>query len=658
MSTLTRIMITLILAIGMMAMTSAVQAQTTTWYVDDDAPCDPGPGDPGTSSAFEDGSATYPFDAIQEGLDAADGGDTVLVRDGIYSGFGNTDLDLGGKAITLVSENGPYNSIIYLRREGRGFIFQSVEKTDATVDGFFIGWGLETHGGGIYIGNDCHPTITNCIIHGCEAEENGGGIYCTDLTEPEILNCLITENVAGNGAGLYLGDGAAPEMTGTQITGNHAFTDGGGIYCAGNNDISDCTLSENHANEYGGGIKSNGESSAFEGCTLTYNSAPFGGGFNGYGQILDCTIYHSIGSGVLIRGFSSITGCEICYSTEEGVHCNQGTPAIENCLIAGSGSSGVLCDTFCQPVFETCLIINNHSDDYGGGIHCAEQGDPEINHCTVAHNSAVLGGGGIYCYDDSNPLVTNSIFWDNNAPVGPEIYLREFPYYPSSLAISYSDVEGGESAAVVETDCMLFWMRGMQSDDPLFADPDGPDDDVLTWEDNDYHLSDGSPCIEAGDPFYNPKYSLTDIDGEPRKVDVWVDMGADEYIAEGAIFTCSITCLTPVVHPGGEITFQTSVQNVTNDNQTARYTYNVYLCNGNFLTKHRSVSPVAFSPYLTKTEDATSGVPSSIPRRLKDCDLRYELVVSKRVSGKVLCTSSCYFQIQDGPVLQPQFDGE
>ena len=50
--------------------TPAVQAQTT-WYVDDDAPNDPGPGDPAISDPLEDGSAEHPFDGIQEGIDAA-----------------------------------------------------------------------------------------------------------------------------------------------------------------------------------------------------------------------------------------------------------------------------------------------------------------------------------------------------------------------------------------------------------------------------------------------------------------------------------------------------------------------------------------------------------------------------------------------------------
>ncbi|NLE60343.1 MAG: hypothetical protein GX616_18495 [Planctomycetes bacterium] len=33
---------------------------------------------------------------------------------------------------------------------------------------------------------------------------------------------------------------------------------------------------------------------------------------------------------------------------------------------------------------------------------------------------------------------------------------------------------------------------------PLFVDPDGPDNDPATWEDNNYRLSASSPCVDTG----------------------------------------------------------------------------------------------------------------------------------------------------------------
>ena len=79
----------------------------TTWYVDDDAPGDPGPGDPSVSDPLENGTEDHPFDAIQEAIDASSDADTVLVSDGTYTEHGNRDIDFGGRLIAVRSENGP-----------------------------------------------------------------------------------------------------------------------------------------------------------------------------------------------------------------------------------------------------------------------------------------------------------------------------------------------------------------------------------------------------------------------------------------------------------------------------------------------------------------------------------------------------------------------
>ena len=42
----------------------------STFYVDDDGPNDPGPGDSLVSDPLEDGSVEHPFDDVQEAIDS------------------------------------------------------------------------------------------------------------------------------------------------------------------------------------------------------------------------------------------------------------------------------------------------------------------------------------------------------------------------------------------------------------------------------------------------------------------------------------------------------------------------------------------------------------------------------------------------------------
>ena len=60
---------------------------------------------------------------------------------------------------------------------------------------------------------------------------------------------------------------------------------------------------------------------------------------------------------------------------------------------------------------------------------------------------------------------------------------------------------------------------GLLNIDPLFVN-------AMT---GDYHLSAGSPCIDAGDPSYVALPGETDIDGEARVQGAAIDLGSDEF---------------------------------------------------------------------------------------------------------------------------------
>ena len=249
--------------------TTTAQAQTT-WYVDDDAPGDPGPGDPTVSDPDEDGSAEHPFDAIQQGIDAAVNGDVVLVLDGTYTGDGNRDISYGGKVITLRSESSPQNCIIDC--EGteddhhRAFGFFGGETDEAVVKGFTITNGVVGSGGGaIRCEGGTGPTILNCIITGNAADHRGGGVYCDNESNPVLINCTIRGNsVEYRGAGISCDHGSSPTMLNCAITGNVADCRGGGVYCdhESNPMLINCIVSGNTAAMRGSGISCDHASNA------------------------------------------------------------------------------------------------------------------------------------------------------------------------------------------------------------------------------------------------------------------------------------------------------------------------------------------------------------------------------------------------------------
>ncbi|UCC40623.1 MAG: right-handed parallel beta-helix repeat-containing protein [Candidatus Aminicenantes bacterium] len=227
-----------------------------------------------TGSSCNGNSPCYP--TIQDAIDAAEDGDTVLVY-GVpnkpYKGARNKNLDFNqlistkGKIdITVESVNGAEDTIIDCENGGRGFIFQSGETNASVLDGFTIRNGALLNGGGIYFRYNSSPTILNCIIEknkatGSGSTGNGGGIYCKDNSSPVIEYNAISDNSAGSRGGGIHCEYSSPQISNNTISGNKAIQ-GAGISVFGATAspiISYNTISGNHFEDSavlsnGGGI--------------------------------------------------------------------------------------------------------------------------------------------------------------------------------------------------------------------------------------------------------------------------------------------------------------------------------------------------------------------------------------------------------------------
>ncbi|MCP4693999.1 MAG: hypothetical protein GY859_38550 [Desulfobacterales bacterium] len=495
---------------------------------------------------------------IQSAIDAAEVGDTVEVGDGTFSGDGNIDLDFKGKAITVKSKNGAENTTIDCQGNGRGVYFHTSEDNSSVFSGFTIINGSKTFGGGVYCysasptienciitanaatsagggGLDLtmsSPRIVNCVISGNTAVSGGGGINC-HTSNPVIENCVISGNTANGGGGVNCATASSITITNSVVSGNTATNSrGGGVY-GGEVAAVNCVFDGNYAGTEGGGVYAyNPDTSSFTNCVITNNTAGSSGGgvYCGAPTLVNCVIRDNTAAsdGGGLYGYApTLTGCTMennqAASGNGGGAYFGGSPTLEACAISkntASGNGGGLCffSSFHAGSIARCVIHQNSAtrgggiygnsssitnsvisantaSQEGGGVYVMGHAAPGIMNATFSLNSAVSGGG-IYCKDYGSPTIANSIFW---ADAPDEIFYME---HFSDIVVTYSDVQGSFSGA------------GNINADPLFVG------------DGNYHLTQNSPCIDAGASDGAPD---EDLEETPRPLGAGPDMGAYEY---------------------------------------------------------------------------------------------------------------------------------
>ena len=446
-------------------------------FVDDDAPADPGPGSTVTSDPAEDGSEAHPFDAIQEAVDAAHDGDTILVLDGTYTGSGNVSVSFRGKAVTVRSLGGPGTCVVDGGGSARGFYFGTGETNSSVLEGF---------------------TIRNGSTAG-----SGGAIYCTGAS-PVIRSNVLTGNSASSGGAIGCANDAAPLIIGNTISGNSAASLAGGIYCnAAPARISGNVISGNTAAR-GAGIYCRVKAATISHNTITGNTATGGGSPCGGGIYCESTAA-AISDNVISDNEAGMQG--------GGIFCGQASsPALDRNVITANhapSGGGIACTADVSPAISNTLIAGNTGSN-GSGIWAAASARPVIRGCTIADNTASASGGGLMV-TSASATVSSSILWGNAAPAGPQVRVS----LPVAVSISYCDLAGGPGAVSVQNGTVA-WGAGNIDADPLLG--------------ASFRLPAGSPCIDAGDPAYAPPAGELDLLGWPRLAGAAVDMGAVEHV--------------------------------------------------------------------------------------------------------------------------------
>ncbi|MHC4220278.1 MAG: choice-of-anchor Q domain-containing protein, partial [Planctomycetota bacterium] len=288
------------------------------------------------------------------------------------------------------------------------------------------------------------------------------------------------------------------------FTGNTANAGGATYHTASNVEVTDCDFFNNQSNTTGGALVNSTDTVAVvSGCMFSGNvSAITGGGIgNGYCDptIIDCLFIGntSLAGGGLYNFTSSatISRCRFLFNTT--------TTGVGGGLVNSSESDATI---------DNCLFVGNTSGNKGGAVATAFDSFPHLVNCTIFGNAATQPGGGIATTDlgapHSETTVDNCIVWGNtNDQIANEA--------GAVTHVTYSIVQDGYAGLT------------NISVDPLLVDPDGPDDNPNTWEDNDYRLGTGSPAVDAADNLAVPAGTLTDLDGNPRFVDdpCFVDTG-------------------------------------------------------------------------------------------------------------------------------------
>jgi len=518
------------------------------------------------------------YTTVQQAVDAATSGDWIQVA-GLCQGvvYRKVGVDTftqtvcitqgltlrGGYTVSNWSDPDPDVYATTLDAQGLGRVVYVNSAAEVTVEGFHVRNGSFVDGGGFYLAGgdhvvrdneiysntvsgkgggiyvaDSNPTVQGNSIYENSADadvnSHGGGVHCQAGNGYIVGNAIYSNTASGEGGGLSSATGA-PMISANVISGNSTSNHGGGIRIEwGNPTVLDNEVYNNVAGFYGGGLYKASEagSPTVQGNDIYANTAGEGGGVyddNAEGSCMllqDNNIFSNTasgpGGGVSNRKSLTLRGNRIYSNTASGsgggfYQYGGGVGSIE---VQGNVISG-----------------NTAAD--GGGIYLRDAASGSTilveNNLVYANTADGGDGGGMYAHsalwDSCVPMLRNNTIYGNDGdglyavsgmPAGVSmisntIVVSNTGYGVrggSNLVAAYCNVWGNLSGdygggAISGT--------GAVTGTPQFVDPGV-----------DFHLSAGSPCVDAADPG-SGHHPSEDYDGVGRPIGPRADIGAYEF---------------------------------------------------------------------------------------------------------------------------------
>ncbi len=353
-----------------------------------------------------------------------------------------------------------------------------------------------------------------------EADKSGANVLVLGGS-PTFRNCTITAGSASRAGGGMLLDNASANVSDCRFVDNIADMRGGAAahQAGGASHFTRCRF---EANRGGNGC------GLYNGPSDMFSSDP-----GGAPVLTDCDFVDNLGflgtaSGIGIfdlRGTPRIERCRFVNNTTPagggGLYLARSAAEVRDCeffanAAPGDGGGGVYLDAqwgggpwaMTESNFVNCLFANNN-----GAIFVQVGSHATMVNCSLVNNSVgipFLAWPAAFCGNDASLVLHNCIVWGNQ------------PAFSSGLEGVLLGL--GNALIQVEHCDVQLWEgnlpgTGTFAADPLFVDPNGPDGDPSTWQDSDYRLKAGSPCLDAGQNSAVPEGVSTDLDGHPRFMD-------------------------------------------------------------------------------------------------------------------------------------------